>query len=108
MPNPIVESKVAESANAAAVAHEASLLASRVLMSKAMADELAKYFGPDNRFLDMTRINRICDDVREIKELLNNGFVRKESFDPVRLAVYGMLGILLTALISQNAMNVLK
>lgn len=50
----------------------------------------------------------ISDDVKEIKALLYSQFVSKSEFEPVRNAVYGLIGILLTSVIGALAALVLK
>ena len=85
--SPLSDSKVAEAAQAAAVSHEAMVNAQAALLKEsevrlsAMLGEQIKetieqaFFVPEEpgrqkRFIDITRIPRICDDVRDIKNTL--------------------------------------
>jgi hypothetical protein len=42
-------------------------------------------------------IGYIKQDIKEIKEKLDNKYVTVESFDPVRRVVYGLVGVVLVA-----------
>lgn len=44
-------------------------------------------------------IGYIKDDIKEIKSQINSNYVTKDQFEPVRRLVYGMVGIILTAVI---------
>jgi len=87
MQDPLSEAKVAEAAQAAAVSHEAMVNAQAALLKESesrlavMVGEQIKasieraFFVPDEdgrqkRFIDITRIPRICDDIRSIKDTL--------------------------------------
>lgn|ERR1700722_19046572 len=84
---PLSDSKVAEASNAAAIAHEAMVNAQAALLKESevrlsamvgeqIKDSIAQAFfvpeepGRQRRFIDITRIPRICDDVRDIKNTL--------------------------------------
>lgn len=44
-------------------------------------------------------ISYLKDDVREIKAQISSNYVTKDQFEPVRRLVYGVVGIILTAVI---------
>lgn len=86
MSDPIVDSKTAESANAAATAHEATMNAFAALLVQSEARIAAKtqlqvkdsiehaFFVPadptkQKRFIDITQIPRICDDITGLKNM---------------------------------------
>lgn len=54
-----------------------------------------------NGTLDVIKndIGYIKDDIKEIKSQINSNYVTKDQFEPVRRLVYGMVGIILTAVI---------
>lgn len=54
------------------------------------------------------KIDTIKADVSEIKQKLENNYVTKDQFTPVKNIVYGLVGTLLTALIGAIIMTVLK
>ena len=43
-------------------------------------------------------LDHLCTDVREIKEMLEKKYVTKEEFDPIKKIVYGVVGLVLTAI----------
>ena len=45
-------------------------------------------------------IKNIKDDVSEIKDKLDNQYVTKTEFEPVKKVVYGIVGLILTAVIA--------
>lgn len=58
------------------------------------------------RYIDVSRIPLICQSIvgihqnlETINTKLDNKYVTKESFSPVRTIVYGMIGIILTSVI---------
>lgn len=60
--------------------------------------------GGDKRFIDVSRVPLICqaivgihDDIKDIKDKLDQKFVTRESFTPVQRVVYGLVGLILTA-----------
>ncbi len=62
--------------------------------------------GAPKKFIDITRIPLICQDIAginktlgELAQNIENGYVKKESFTPVRIVVYGFVGIILTSVI---------
>lgn len=84
---PLAESKVAESANASAIAHEALVNAQAALLresesrisqvvGKQIRDAIDCAFfvpsepGKQKKFIDITQIPRICDDITSIKNTL--------------------------------------
>lgn len=44
-------------------------------------------------------ISYLKDDVREIKTQITSNYVTKDQFEPVRRLVYGVVGIILTAVV---------
>jgi hypothetical protein len=87
MQDPLSESKVAEAAQAAAVSHEAMVKAQAALLKESevrigslMREQIKTafndvFFVPDGegrqkKYIDITRIPRLCDDVRDIKTTL--------------------------------------
>lgn len=44
-------------------------------------------------------ISRIKTDITEIKERLDEKYVTKDEFEPVKKLVYGIVGLILTAVI---------
>lgn len=47
----------------------------------------------------MADINHIRSDIADIKGEMRERFVTKDQFEPVRLVVYGLVGVLLLAVI---------
>ncbi len=39
-------------------------------------------------------------DVNDIKKTLENGYVTKDEFDPIRRIVYGMVGLILSGVVA--------
>jgi methyl coenzyme M reductase alpha subunit len=87
MTDPLSESKVAEAAQAAAVSHEAMVNAQAALLKESEArisilvgdkirDAIEHAFfvptvpGKQKKFIDITQIPRICDDIAAIKNTL--------------------------------------
>lgn len=50
----------------------------------------------------------IKDDIKEIKDIINFRYVSKEEFDPIKKIVYGVVGLLLTAVVVALVALVLK
>lgn len=46
----------------------------------------------------MTKQERMGQDIKEIKEMVQNNYVTQEQFRPIRVFVYGLIGIMLTAI----------
>lgn len=46
-----------------------------------------------------TEIKGLAADIKEIKKAMSSRFVTREEFEPVRKVVYGMVGIILMAVI---------
>lgn len=62
--------------------------------------------GGTKRFIDVSRVPLICQaivgisgDIKEINEKLDKNFVTKVEFTPVRMLVYGFVGLVLTVVI---------
>ena len=67
------------------------------------------------RYVDVSRIPLICQnistihaDIGEIKQKLETKYVTQESFFPVKSLVYGLVGIILTAVIGGFVMLLIK
>lgn len=79
-------------------------------VGKILADALKEAFGEhanSGRFVDISRIPLICKSIidtneklKEIGEKLDNKYVTNEAFDPVKKVVYGMVGLILVAVVS--------
>lgn len=70
--------------------------------------------GGDRRFVDITRIPLICQsivsistDIKDINEKLDEKFVTKEAFWPVKTIVFGFVGLMLIALIGAMLYTIL-
>src|SRR3990167_2846824 len=50
----------------------------------------------------------IKEDIREIKDIMNVRYVSRDEFDPIKKIVYGVVGILLSAVIIALAAVVIK
>ncbi len=80
------------------------------VIKKQINEALEEYFNrgvEQKKFLDVSRIPLICQDisnihtaVQDIKEKLDQNFVTKESFWPIKTLVYGATGIILVAVFS--------
>lgn len=62
--------------------------------------------GGDKRFIDITRIPLICQsivnissDIKDINQKLDEKFVTKTEFSPVKTVVYGLVGLILVAVV---------
>lgn len=81
-----------------------------------LAEAISKAIGEskgDKRFIDITKIPLIClsvtnihRDIREIKDMMvtmktemTAGFVRNETFSPVQKIVYGLVSLILIAVV---------
>lgn len=74
-----------------------------------IAEALRQVFGEGQerqRFIDITRIPLICqsiiqiaDDMRDMKQTLEEKFVTKDQFWPIQTLVYGLTSILLTGIV---------
>lgn len=76
---------------------------------EALAIALREVFGDEKgqRFVDVSRIPLLCASVintnkaiEEINKKLDDKFVTKEAFDPVRKIVYGVVALMLTAVVT--------
>ena len=73
----------------------------------ALTNALRQVFGENTesqRFVDVTRIPLICksivdmhENIKEIKNKLNDDFITKDQFSPVRTLVYGAVGMVLVS-----------
>lgn len=78
-------------------------------MTESLTEALRDVFGEgetSGRFVDITRIPLICKSIldmhanlTEIKEMLDQKFVSKERFAPIEKVVYGLVGLMLTAVV---------
>ena len=62
----------------------------------------------DERSSVEVELKYIRRDLDVINEKLDNGFVTKEEFAPVRNLVYGLVGLLLTGVIGSFLMVVIR
>jgi len=113
---PIAESHSAEAVNAQAIAAEAIekarkaqmeelLAASEARMTDALATALRTVFGENEdagRFVDVSRVPLLCKSVVDIniklagiEKKLDEGYVTKQEFGPVRYLVYGAVLLIL-------------
>lgn len=84
----------------------------------ALVAALRQVFGENTesgRFIDVTKIPLICksivdihNNLEEIKHSLENRFVTRYEFSPVRALAYGLTGILLTATVGAMVATVLR
>src|SRR4051794_8123017 len=113
----LAESQNAEAVNAAAIAAEANQKANAAQIEAALEGAMAKFFSrgvEEKRFIDVGRIPFICDDLHGIHESLKSmdakldeKFVTKEQFFPVRVIVFGAVIIILIAFFSVVVLNVI-
>lgn len=106
MPDPLVESKVNESAHASAISKEADLNAHEAMMEAAFDRSFKKAFtlddGVTRRFVDVSRANLICQSLVGIDKKLENidsNMVNQDQFWPVKTLVYGLTGLMLSGMI---------
>jgi hypothetical protein len=97
---------------ASRIAAEAIITASKiaseaVLESAKNANEIVKSSSGGLAVLQ-NDLNHIQADVKEIKEKMESHFITKEEFDPVKKIVYGLVGIILVAVIGALVALVLK
>ena len=86
-------SKAAEAALIAQkVAQEASEVAKHVVEKAEQTAEKVLLFSQTMEYIQR--------DIAEIKTKLDNKYVSKEEFKPVKMIAYGMIGIIMTALIT--------
>lgn len=73
-----------------------------------LAKALREVFGDEKgqRFIDVSRIPLLCASVintgkaiEEINKKLDEKYVTKESFDPVKTLVFGLVGLILTGVV---------
>lgn len=113
-----MESSSAEASQAVSVAEEARQRAHESLITKVVNDTLGTFFAQQTdkeRFVSTQRIPFICNDIREMKDQmvesvklqrefqeklekrLDDGYVSREAFWPVKTLVYGFVAMILTA-----------
>jgi len=103
----LAESNSAEAVNAAAVHAEAIEKARVSQIEAAVSSAIAQFFDrgvQEKRYIDVGRIPFICDDLHGIHETLNKiedkldeKYVTKEDYRPVKAIVYGAVGLILTS-----------
>lgn len=103
MANPLVESRIAESANASAVADEAKLRALVASMHENFRDTIKsavrEEMSPERgRYLDISRVPLICQALIGLDEKMDH-VVTQDQFWPVKTLVYGFVGIILMAVV---------
>ncbi len=45
-----------------------------------------------------TKLDRVTQDVREVKEMVQQNYVTQDQFRPIRIFVYGLIGIALSTI----------
>jgi hypothetical protein len=120
----LADSQTAEAINATAVATEAIQKANVAQISAAVETAIASFFDrgvQQKKFIDVGRIPFICDDLhgvheenKEIRKImsdmndkLDNKYVTKEQFGPVRYLVFGAVIMILIAFFSVLVLNVI-
>lgn len=78
-------------------------------VTKLLTDALKDAFGEhvsSGRFVDVARIPLICKSIvdtnerlKEIADKLDNAYVTKEAFNPVKSIVYGLVGLILVSVV---------
>ena len=71
---------------------------------KSLTEVLRSVFGEhieSQRFVDVSRIPLICKSIidtserlKELKDMLDTKYVMKESFEPIKTFVFGIIGII--------------
>jgi hypothetical protein len=110
------EAATAESINATAVAAEALQKAQEAQMLAVVTKAFEATFNiTDNngqrRFLDVTRVPLICQSIVGISQKLESieeNMVTKEVFWPVKVLVYGFVGLSMTAIVGALFALVIK
>lgn len=87
-------------------------------IAEILAAALKDAFGEHEttgRFVDVSRIPLICQNImgidgslKKINENLEKNFVRNETFAPVKSIVYGLVALILTAVIGAILAIILK
>lgn len=88
-----------------------NVLASEQTITKALSDALRDVFGENvqsGRFIDVTRIPLLCqsvitihEDIKDIKEKLDDKYVTKDVFNPVRAIAFGLVGAVAMAVLGK-------
>lgn len=113
----LADSQGAEAVNAVAIAAEASQKAQAAQIEAALESAMARFFSrgvQEKRFIDVGRIPFICDDLHgihasltEMNEKLDQKYVTKEQFSPVRVIVFGAALMVLVAFFGAVIINVI-
>lgn len=76
---------------------------------------LDAYFNQDKKFIDVSRIPLICQDIRgihksleDINQKLDNKYITTDNFWPVKTLVYGAVGLMLTGILTALIYLVIK
>ena len=87
-------------------------------MTGILSDALREVFDAhkeSGRFIDVSRIPLLCkavldihENIKDIKNKLDNKFVTIEMFSPVRMITFGLVGAILFAVIGALMMLVIK
>lgn len=129
MTDPLVESKQAEAANAAAVAEEARLQAFAVTIerniSKKISETIGELMSPERgRYVDVSRVKLICQSIigiesrlnkidrkleeavqnrqdfqEKLTEKLDDKYITKERHQPIEWLVYGLVALILSTVV---------
>lgn len=94
------------------------VLANEATITQALTTALREVFGENTtsgRFVDVSRIPLICksiidmhDNLKEMNNKLDNKFVTAEAFSPVKNIVYGLVTLILIAVVGALVALVLK
>lgn len=84
----------------------------------AIEEAVERAFGvgvKDKRYIDVSRIPLICQsivqigkDIAELKERVGAEYVTQDQFAPIKSVVYGLVGIILMAVVGALTAMVLK
>jgi hypothetical protein len=63
---------------------------------------------PTSKAVIENELGHIKVELQEIKIMLTGDYIRKEEFDPIKKLVYGMVAIILTAVVTAVITIILK
>lgn len=95
MTDPLTEAKIAEAANAAAIAREAEHNAIMQAVTSAIRDAMSPEKG---RYIDVSRVPLICQSLIGLDKKMDE-MVTQDQFWPVKTLVYGFVGLVLIAVV---------
>jgi hypothetical protein len=92
---------------AEAIIESSKVAATAVLEAAKSANELVRSAAGGIAVLQ-NDISHIQTDIKEIKEKLENRYITKDEFDPVKKIVYGLVGVILVAVVGALIAIVVK